>query len=421
MNNKKEIIILGGGLSGLAAGEVLSKYFKVKILEAAPETGGLAGNFEHNKKHIPKFYHHIINSNTTTKRYLKKYSNTHLKWKKIKVAIGVNGKLNTINSVIEYLKFDYLNIYEKLRLGLFGIYTLFFMNPAKIKEGLDAESWLNKYAGKEVTKKIFYHLYSRNKFNIPLSRISAKQFANRLYEKEVQDYFSFPESSYQPIIDGLENSIKNNNGVINVNSRITEINLDKKYVIESGKKISYDLIISTIPFEIFIKIAKGLPQDYKSRLSKVKYCPGVGLVFATQDFLDKNNYWINLFNERIHIIMQHSIICDVYKEKINWCLRYGGSEEDLNLSEEKIKEDYLKVIKKYFPKAKIKWVKVMRTKFAEPIYDIDYHKYMPDYKTPIQGLYFSGIQITYPQIRNMNVALESGIKVAKIILKDNLT
>ena len=61
----------------------------------------------------------------------------------------------------------------------------------------------------------------------------------------------------------------------------------------------------------------------------------------------------------------------------------------------------------------------MKTKFAEPIYDIDYHKYMPPYKTSLDGLYFSGIQLTYPKIRNMNVALESGIKVANIILKDN--
>jgi len=60
----------------------------------------------------------------------------------------------------------------------------------------------------------------------------------------------------------------------------------------------------------------------------------------------------------------------------------------------------------------------VRTKYAEPIYDIDYHKYMPDYKTPIESLYFTGIQLTYPKIRNMNVALESGEKVAKIIIKE---
>lgn len=414
-----KLIVLGGGLSGLASAEILSKKFDVEVYEAAPFLGGLASTFEHNGKRIPMFYHHIIKSNTNTINYLNRFAKNNLNWKKINVSIGVNGKLNTINKVLKFAKFKYLNLYEKFRFGIFGLYTIFLLNPNRIKEGLDAETWLNKYAGKSVTKKIFYHLYSRNKFNIPLEKISAKQFANRLYEKEVQDDFTFPQTSYQPMIDGLKKKIEENKGKLKINSRITEINLKEKYIIESGKKIKYDLLINTIPFEVFIKLANGLPEDYKDQLAKVKYCPGVGLVFGTQEFLDKDNYWINLFNEDMHIIMQHSILCDIYGDKVSWCLRYGGSEEDLNLSDEEIKSKYLAALKKYFPKSKINWVKVMKTRYAEPIYDIDYHKYMPDYRTPVEGLYFSGIQLTYPKIRNMNVALESGIKTAKIILEDH--
>ena len=164
---------------------------------------------------------------------------------------------------------------------------------------------------------------------------------------------------------------------------------------------------------------KGLDSNLKKNLSKVKYCPAVGLCFATKDFLIKNHYWINLFNERVHIIMQHSVLSDTYGEKINWCLRYGGSEEDLNLSEEEIKKLYLKDVKKYFPKSKILWAKVFRTKYGEPIYDINYHKYMPKYN-PSKNLYFAGIQMTFPKIRNMNVAIESGIKIAELIKNKEL-
>lgn len=417
--NKKKIVILGGGLSGLAAGEILSHNFNVTILESAPYIGGLAATFEYNQKRIPNYYHHIIKTNKLTQEYLRRFGKVnHLNWQKIKVAIGFKNKLYSINNPLGLLTFSPLNLYEKIRFGLFGLYTLFFMNPDKISEGVDAETWLNHYAGKSVTKKIFYHLYSRNKFNIPLNRISAKQFANRLYEKEIYDYFSFPKESYQSMIDELERTILEQQGKIKVNANITKIDLTKKYIVESGKKINYDLLINSIPFEVFIKLATGIPEEYKQQLSKIKYCPAVGLCFATEEFLDKKNYWINLFGERIHIIMQHSILCDIYEDKISWCLRYGGSEEDLNLSEETIKQEYLATVKKYFPNAKIKWVKVMRTKYAEPIYDIDYHQYMPKSKTPIEGLYFTGIQLTYPKIRNMNVAIESGIEVAKTIKKE---
>ncbi len=363
------------------------------------------------------FYHHILRSNTTTLKYLSKAIDLQtLQWQPVNVAIGIDGKLYNINKPHKFLFFNYLNWYEKIRMGLFGIYTLFFMNPKTIKEGTSAEDWLSPRAGKAVTQKIFTPLYAQNKFNISLSRISAKQFAERLHEKEVYDKFTFPKTSYQPMIDTLEQSILTKGGIIHTASKMEKIDVQNKTIIENGQKKKYDILINSIPFQVFNTIATELPQSYKEQISKVKYCPAVCLVIATEELLDKENYWINLFNERVQVIMQHSLLCDTYGEKITWCLRYGGSENDLNLPDEEIKKEYLAIIKKYFPNAKINWVKVMRTRYAEPIYDIDYHTYMPDYRTSVPGLYFTGIQLTYPLIRNMNVALMSGEKVAQVVL-----
>ncbi|PIN70694.1 amine oxidase, partial [Candidatus Woesearchaeota archaeon CG11_big_fil_rev_8_21_14_0_20_43_8] len=64
------------------------------------------------------------------------------------------------------------------------------------------------------------------------------------------------------------------------------------------------------------------------------------------------------------------------------------------------------------------WSKVVRTKYAEPVYDKDYAKYMIDHRTDLKGFYLAGIQHTYPKIRNMNTALESGIKISKLVEED---
>ena len=418
---KKKVIIIGAGLTGLAAAEKLSKNFDVELFEKDSSVGGLARNFEKNGRHIPYYYHHIIKSNKNTQDYLKRFGNISLpkkRWKRIKVAIALNNKVYNINNPFKFIRFSYLNLYEKIRFGLFGLYTLFLMNPAKIKNNLDAKKWLEKTVGKSVTKKIWHHLYSRNKFNIPLNKISAKQFAYRLYEKEILDFFTFPKNGYQSMIDALAKEIKNNKGKIKTNSKIKIIDVKNKTIMNGKRKIHYDILINTAPFQDFLKITKNIPTDLSTDLKKIKYCPAVSICFATEDFLEKDHYWINFFNERIHMLMQHSILNDSYGEKISWCLRYGGSEADLNLSDEEIKKEYLGVIKRYFPKAKIKWAKVIKTKYGEPIYDIHYQDYMPNYKSGIHGLYFAGIQLTYPKIRNMNVALGSGIKVANIILKD---
>lgn len=419
----KQVVILGGGMAGLsAADKLLDDGFKVTIIEKAPFLGGLASSFQQDDEWIPKYYHHVVSHNTITQKYLNRYdamgNNT---WKKIRVAIGVNRKLNHINEISGLLTFNYLTLWEKIRLGLFGLYTIFLMKPQKISDTENAEDWLNKYAGKGVTQKIFYNLYGRNKFNKPLSVVSAKQFAFRLKEKEVYDNFTFPQKGLQPIIDGLEKDILNKKGKILTKTNITRIDNQKKQIKTDKGLFDYDVLLSTIPFPEFLKITTRLSKELQTNLAKIKYCPCVGLVFATKEFLNNDTYWINLFQERVHVIMQHSVLIDKYKNKINWCVRYGGSEEDLGLDDETIKKEYLASIKKYFPTLNPLWVKVFREKYAEPVYDKDYASYMPDIRSGVEGLYFAGIQITFPKIRNINTALESGIGAAEKIIEDTST
>ena len=424
----KKILILGGGLSGLSAALKLKEFNKnldITIFEKKQYFGGLAASFKQGEFLIPIFYHHIISSNKITMKYLNKYNLLkNCKWKRIKLAITHKNKIININSLKGLLSYKGLSLFGKFRFGIFGLYVVFLIDPKKINSNLDAHTWLIKNAGKEVTESIFYHLYARNKFNVPLTELSAKQLANRLKEREIYDKFTYPRKGLQKMIQGIINDLKSYNVNLHTNINIRAIDFKKKqfeYKIKTNsKKIleNFDIIINTIPIPSFLEVVQNLLKDYKQELLKLKYCPVVNIVFGTSKSLDNKHYWINLFGEKPHIIIQHSILNDNYPWKVNWVLRYGGSEEDLNKTDLEIKKDYLGVVKKYFPHADIVWAKVFKEKHAEPIYDKNYGDYAPKNKTPIQGLYMAGIQTTYPKIRNMNVALESGEKIAKIISKD---
>ena len=420
---RKKIIILGGGLAGLAAADKLCPEHDVLILERAPFIGGLASSFEMDGEQIPRFNHHIVKSNKFTLEYLNRYNlmgqNT---WKRINMAIAVNKKVYNINHVLKFIKFKYLNFYEKLRFGLFGLYAIHLMNPDKIPDNMNAETWLNKLAGKSVTNKVYYQLYGRNKFNIQLSEISAKQFANRIKEKEFYDLFTFPQHGVQGMIDGLEKDITANGCDIVMEAHVTGLDVDKKVVTYTHKDKTYtkpyDILINTIPVPELLKFTSGLPPDYVAQIKRLRYTPVVGLCFGTKEFLDPFNYWVNIFKERIHVLYQHSLLIDKYQSKVSWCVRYGGSAEDMGKSDEEIKQLYLDVLQQYFPHMELNWCLVFREKYSEPIYDKDYLDYCPKYRTPVKGLYNAGIQVTFPKIRNMSTALESGLDVVKYIKED---
>jgi len=413
-----KIIILGGGLSGLAAADILLRNHEVTIIEAAPFLGGLASSVEIENDLIPRFNHHIVRTNTITLEYLRRYNllgkNT---WKRINLAIALKNKIYNINKPSKYFKFPYLSFVEKLRFGFFGVYVSYFFNPNTLPNTLDAESWLNKKVGKSVTQKMYYQLYGRNKFNIPLKEISAKQFAFRMKEREFNDLFTYPQFGIQGIIDGLEKDVRKK-GKILLETKIIALDLKKKVIkYKKGKIITekFDLCINTIPVPELLKFTQGLPKEYVQKMKKLRYTPVVGLLFGTPNFLDKENYWINFLHERFHILYQHSLLVDKYKSKVSWLIRYGGSMEDIPKSDEEIKKIYLTELKKYFPNLTLNWCYVFREKYAEPIYDRIYKSYAPTYETPLPYFFNAGIQVTFPKIRNMNVALESGIKVAKII------
>jgi protoporphyrinogen oxidase len=420
-------MILGGGLAGLSAADKLldSGKCEVTIIEKAPFLGGLASSFKvPDGDLIPRFNHHIVRTNTTTLEYLKRYdllgSNT---WKRVNMAVAWKGKVYNINKPLKYLRFKYLNFWEKLRFGLFGIYVSYVLNPDSLPDELDAETYLNKMCGKSVTQKMYYQLYGRNKFNIPLSQIAIKQFAHRMKEREFNDLFTYPMKGIQGMIDGLERDTVSKGCRIFLQASIKELDVSTKkitYTVGGQEKTeNFDILINTIPVPELIKFCKGLPEDYVNNIKKLRYVPVVGLLFSTEDYLDPENYWINLIGERIHVIYQHSVLVDKYKTKVSWAIRYGGSEEDLVKTDEEIKKIYLQELKKYFPSMKLKWCYAFKEKYAEPVYDKDYVKYAPAYRTPVRGLYNAGIQVTFPKIRNMNVALQSGEKAAQCVLEDN--
>jgi len=408
-----KIVILGGGLAGLSAARELILNNEVIILEKEDYLGGLASGFEYKCKRIPKYYHHVFFHDNVTKSLLKEAS-LNLTWKKILMGIAANNKIYNFTNLSGFLKFDYLSFIGKIRYGLFGAYVFFLMNPDKIKDDVNARQWLMKYAGEEVTSKLFHQLYAVNKFGISLDEISAKQFAYRLKAKEAMGKFGYPIKSLDKMIDFLEDQILKKNGKIIKKVNIKEIDLKKKEIKYNNEKIKYDILINTIPFPEFIKISKNLPENYKNKISKIKYCPCVSVVFGTREFLSKH-YWVNILNERISMVMQHSNLFDGYDTKINWALRYGGSEQDINLNDSEIKKFYFGVVKKYFNNCEIIWSKVFVEKYASPIYDKNYFLNNPGYKTPVDGLYNAGVSVTYPEIRNMNTALKSGIKIAKVI------
>ncbi|MDH4214667.1 MAG: FAD-dependent oxidoreductase [Candidatus Thorarchaeota archaeon] len=411
------LVVLGGGLSGMAAAHELMDKAEITILEKESYLGGLAGSFEMDGQFLPIFYHHIFPHDKHTLKYLSEFGmRDTISWKRVKVGIVADDKVWDFAQPHELLRFAYLSPLGRLRYGWFGLRTLFTLNAASLDASLDAKTWLLRAAGKEITEKIFVPLYAENKFNIPLDKISAKQFAMRLVNKEVLGKFGYPSVGLHHFVSEFERHLQKK---VDIKKRavVKQIDLEKKEVTVGSEVVKYDALINTIAVPEFLSIAKKLPTPLVKRYQKVKYCPAVEVAFATRHHLT-NHYWLNLFRQRFGLLFQHSNLHDAYPFKFHWALRYGGSENDLHLSDEQIFNEYIGNLKKTIPIGEILWYRVFRTKYAEPIFTSDYVKIMPHNRSGLAGLYNAGTATVFPRIRNMDASIQSGERAAQFIASD---
>ncbi|MHA1942849.1 MAG: FAD-dependent oxidoreductase [Candidatus Thorarchaeota archaeon] len=411
------VVILGGGLSGMAAAHELIDKAEITILEKENYLGGLAGSFEMNGHFLPFFYHHVFPHDKHTLKYLSEFGlRDTISWKRVKVGIVADDQVWDFAQPYELLRFAYLSPLARLRYGWFGLRTLFTLNASRLDDSLDAKTWLLRAAGREITEKIFVPLYAENKFNIPLEKISAKQFAMRLVNKEVLGKFGYPSVGLHRFVSEFEKRLQKQVD-IKKQIEVKQIDLRKKEILIGSEVIKYDALINTIAIPEFLSITKGLPNPLFQRYEKVKYCPAVEVAFATRNHLT-NHYWLNLFRQRFGLLFQHSNLHDAYPFKFHWALRYGGSENDLHLSDEQIFNEYIGNLQKVIPTGDILWYKIFRTKYAEPIFTSDYVKIMPRSRSGLAGLYNAGTATVFPRIRNMDASIQSGERAALFITSD---
>ncbi len=411
-----KVAIIGGGLSGLIAGKILSEGgFEAKVFEAQKDCGGLAASFTAQEFRIPIFYHHIFSHDETTLEVVKDLGINDLIKKKIKMGMNFSSRSYSITP-LSALFWGFLSMSDKIRFGLLALRTKIKKDWSDI-EGLNAEEWLNRSVGKNVAQKIFGNIM-REKYGLPLSRLSASELAERLGEEEASGTFYYPKRGMDEVISRLVKEIERSNGTVKTNSSVTKIDFNKNEITcnENGKQKNeeFEIAINTSPIPVFLNIAKGLPSAYAEKLRNIKYCRNICVDIGYQEKLS-DFYWLNCFDSAFGGIIEHTNLADIYPFRMAWIFKYAPSEQLWELKDGEIANLFIKGAQKIYPHLKADWYRVFRSEYASPLYDIDYAKFMPGCETPVKNLFLSGVALTYPKIRTMNTALASGIKTAEIV------
>lgn len=419
-----DVVIIGGGITGLVAAYKLSKSGKkVLVIEKQKQLGGMLRSVKREKYSIEEFYHHIFQNNAEIINLIKEIGLIKkLTWKEASTSFYYKNNFYRMTIPTDLLKFKPLSFSEKMKLSIF-LLRIRLINPEKL-DHISAKDFIIRRAGNSVYEKFFKPLLSA-KYGKNLHKISAAWFVERINTRNKRGYkgeiLGYMKGGFEIIIKKLEEEIKRFGGEILTGKEVKKLSIKNNkisYLVLDNKKIYADYLISTISSLALLKICE-FPENYKEKIQSLgnqgTICVLLGLKKKITDF-----YWTNLIKDTVfRVIVEHTNFqpFENYKEHIIYLASYPDEDSYLwNLNNKQLFSVYFRDLQKVV-KIKIEdvnWFEVIKEKEAGLIYNKGILSKVLSVKTPLQNLYIAGMLNSYPD-RNLEQSVKLADKVVSLI------
>lgn len=448
---KSEIVVLGGGLSGLsAAWYLLSKTddSKVTVLEKNGFVGGLAASFGWKGFSLDFGPHRFHTKNERTLEMVRRLVGGEKLLHRDRLShIYLNGKY------IEYpLKMDAITGLDPLTIAhvLFDFGIAKALSPLR-GSGADFESHVKKRFGKKLYD-IYFGPYTEKLWGVHPSALSADWAEDRIsglsmYQvakkmlnvgggvRTFTSKFWYPKDGIGEIPERLAEDIRKLGGRVLTGTETDEISGSVgRFRIKAGKRVFVaERVISTIPITGLVKIARpAAPSDVLGASARLRFRAMVFVFILLEKeramALPSDN-WIYYYSKDVlfHRLSQQKAFspatCPPGKSEITAEIVCFENDDVWNAPDPEIKKRVLSDLKrvgmlKEADMKKIVGTRVVRVPYVYPIYA------PPEYKSSLRALekFVEGIGIVSAgrcglfQYNNLDSAIESGIDAAKKLL-----
>jgi phytoene dehydrogenase-like protein len=313
---KKNVVIVGAGISGLTAAAYLSNEgHKVTLIEKSEDLGGLVGSFTRDGFLFDNGIRGVENSGTLFP--MLRQLGIKVEFRKNVVDMGIDDQIISIDPAFNYLSykellvksypeesksidliFDDIKKISKYMEVLYDVDNPLFLNPKTDTKYLVKTiiPWMFKYTftiGKieKLKEPIRTYLEKYTKNLDLIDAISQHFFTDTpsffalSYLKMHSDYY-YPVGGTKSIVESIKNFILDHNGIIKTNSEINRIDIDNQVVYNNENAYPYDALLWCGDLNNMYKTIDNTTVDYKiikEKLAKAKGNDSIYQLYLSTD------------------------------------------------------------------------------------------------------------------------------------------
>jgi protoporphyrinogen oxidase len=415
---RKEVAIIGGGISGLASAYYASQLgHHVTVVETEDFLGGLGTTFPYRDGHLERFYHCILPNDDALIRLIRGVGlDAELLWRGTDMGFMYERKVYSMNTPMDLLTFAPLPFLDRLRMGLLAIQA----RRGGLSPHLDnvtVADWIKSHIGQRafdiVWKPLLEAKIGDQYPGIPALWLSSRMAREKNTERERKGCLV---RGYRSLIDTFERVLRERGGDIRFKTRVEGIERDGERMalrLAGGGRESFDAVIATTPLIHFQQMTKGLGLDPKLADLKLDYQGVVSGVFLLQKPLSRY-YWMPTVasGATCQGVIEMSNLVPLDRSRglyVTYLVNYTHRSSDMfKKNDDELLALYRKDLAELFPDAGRTIVDqfLFRAPFVEPIWTLGYTDVKPPHSLIRGRLYLANTAQVYPRVNSWNSCCE---------------
>ncbi|MEW5797907.1 MAG: hydroxysqualene dehydroxylase HpnE [Bacteroidota bacterium] len=444
-NTSPDVLIIGGGVAGLAAAvELTSRGHSILLIEQKPRLGGRTYSFIHPETgdEVDNGQHLLMGCYHATLRYLEMIGAKDL----VEMQETMSVIFRSPNRPAVELKTNSLPAPLNVLWGLFGLSNLSFTNRLKLlRVGIDVmlknpdtnrhlhsisvSQWLKELDQPEENRKYLWDIIAIGALNDSLDKVSAALFAKVIktafFGSRKNASMVIPKKGLSTVlVDNAVEFIEKRGGRIMLNTSVEQIQVSdlriQEILLSDGSKITPRAVISAVPYFDIPKVFGESKKIGVSNLDEFTSSPIVTLHLWFDAHFMKEKFCA-LLDSPIHWVFNKSVMYGNENNGLMYLsLVVSGAHDLVEKEKEELVELGHNELKRFYPAASVSKIihsLVIKEKRATFSPKVGIEQFRPSHTTSIQNLFLAGDWTDTKLPATIEGAVQSGFECANLTAK----